>query len=84
MTIASTTATELEEILRAYIDEQSMPITDGIDYDLGDNLHDKLGLDQLDILEMLMHLEELFTIEMPDDDYVSLQDMITAAEEQIG
>lgn len=77
----STTRDEISALVRAHIDEEMQYLTDpDATYSDEDNLRDVVGLDELDFLEILMHLEEELTIEMPDQDYSSVVDFVDAVE----
>lgn len=50
--------------------------------DMTANFYDDYGSDDLDILEIIMELEEQLSIEIPDDDYMTGQDVLDAVEAQ--
>lgn len=50
--------------------------------DMSANFYDDYGSDDLDILEILMELEEQLSIEIPDGDYVTGEQLLDAIEAQ--
>ncbi len=72
---------KITALVRNHIDSEMkyLPNPD-IDYSNTDNLRDKLDLDELDFLEIIMHLEDQLQIEVPDQDYHTVDDFVNATE----
>jgi len=74
------TRDEITTVVRDYIDNEMQYMASQPSYENTDNLHDVCALDELDILEILMHLEEELSLpEIPDGDYVTVNDFVDAA-----
>lgn len=72
------------EIIKNLIAEKSGVDVEKISNDL--ELKDNLGIDSLDIVELIMELEEEFNCTIPDEDYESsmfVKDIIEIVENRI-